>query len=128
MIDVVFLLLTFFIYGMVTMVQARVLPISLTTLTAGEQAEPAAYAAITIDRTGELYFNREPISEDKLDQRLQRLARRDDPPRLLLAMQRPNGETPATQPVDRGPLLISLIERVRGAGLDNFAIVGDPPR
>jgi biopolymer transport protein ExbD len=126
LIDVIFLLLTFFIYSLVTMVQAEVLPVGLTALRTGEQAEPADYAAITVDRSGQLYFDREPIAPDALKARLEKLARQNEPPRLLLAMQGAQSDGPAPEPVDRGPVLIELIEQVREAGLTDFAIVGRP--
>jgi len=136
LLDVIFLLLTFFIYALVTMVEAQVVPLNLTTLTTGQDAEPGDFAAVTIDREGQLYFNREPISEAKLNARLEAIASEPDPPRLLLAMARPR--EPATQPVeaapadrplvDRGPMLIDLFERVRAAGVRNVAFVGEPKR
>jgi biopolymer transport protein ExbD len=134
MIDVIFLLLTFFIYAMVTMVQAQVLPVRLTTLSTAEQAEPADYAAITIDRQGGKYLNREPIEDAALSRQLKQFAQQDEPPQLLLAMAAPNAastqpESPraATRPaVDRGPMLIQLIEQVREAGIEDFHIVGEP--
>ena len=135
LLDVIFLLLTFFIYALVTMVEAQVVPLNLTTLTTGEAAEPSDFAAVTIDRSGQLYFNREPVSEATLDEKLTKIAESPDPPRLLLAMETPRGEpagadaepVPATHPlVDRGPMLIDLFERVRQAGVQNVAFVGQP--
>jgi biopolymer transport protein ExbD len=125
LIDVIFLLLTFFIYSMVTMVRAEILPVQLQTLTTGQAAEPTAILAITIDARGELYLNRAPITPDELDKKLNEVADLEDPPKLFLALE----DTPAIggggAMVDRGPLLIGLIERVRRAGLEDFNIVGD---
>ncbi len=148
LIDVVFLLLTFFIYSLAVMVQAEILPVELTPLTTGERAAPDAFAAITIDRAGALYLNREPIESPALDAELQRMAEQADPPKLFLAMQEAaepaaneaaiEGEAERdttagegeieqdARAVDRGPLLIELIERVRRAGLSDFSIVGAP--
>ena len=135
LIDVIFLLLTFFIYSMVTMVRAEILPVQLQTLTTGRTAEPTAILAVTIDIRGELYLNREPIAPDALDKRLNEVAQLDDPPKLFLALEdspRVDAGETGTQPpgagqgvVDRGPLLIELIERVRRAGMEDFNIVGD---
>jgi len=143
LIDVIFLLLTFFIYAMVTMVQAQVLPVGLTTLSTGKQAEPGDYAAITIDQSGQKYFNREKISDSALRRRLEKIAEAEEPPSLVLAMAvnesgaavsprakepgRAGEPRPATQPViDRGPMLIQLIEQVRQAGVRDFVILGQP--
>lgn len=128
MIDVIFLLLTFFIYSMVMMVRADVLPVQLVPVRSGTQAQPADIAAVTIDRAGRYYLNREPVSPDELDQRLAELAQRDQPPKLFLAMEEAAGTDAADaggdEPVDRGPLLIGLIEQVRAAGLTDFSVVG----
>ena len=135
LIDVIFLLLTFFIYSMVTMVRAEILPVQLQTLTTGRTAEPSAIMAVTIDISGTLYLNREPIESADLDKRLNEVSQLDDPPKLFLALEdipsEGTGEggagLQATGPgvVDRGPLLIGLIERVRRAGMEDFNIVGD---
>lgn len=124
LIDVIFLLLTFFIYSLLTMVRAEILPVQLQTLTTGQAAEPAAIVAVTIDARGGLYLNRQPMGSDQLDERLNAIAQQADRPKLFLALE----ETPAQGTgvlVDRGPLLIALIERVRRAGLEEFNIVGD---
>lgn len=124
LIDVIFLLLTFFIYSLVTMVRAEILPVQLQTLTTGRAAEPTAIVAVTIDARGSLYLNRQPIESDRLDERLNEIAQQEDRPTLFLALEEvATGGSGAV--VDRGPLLIGLIERVRRAGLEEFNIVGD---
>ena len=130
LIDVIFLLLTFFIYSLVTMVQAEILPVQLQTLNTGQAAEPATIMAITIDAHGKLYLNRAPIDDDALDQKLKETAELEDVPKLFLALEdtlsAEHLENAAQAPaIDRGPLLISLIERVRQAGIEDFSIVGD---
>jgi len=130
LIDVIFLLLTFFIYSLVTMVQAEILPVQLQTLTTGQSAEPATIMAVTIDAQGNLYLNRTPIDNETLDQKLKETAQLEDVPKLFLALEdTPSVEatdpTTAGRVIDRGPLLISLIERVRKAGIEDFNIVGD---
>ncbi len=119
LIDVVFLLLTFFIYSMIVMVRAEVLPVTLTTLSTGGPAQPGRVQAITIDGEGGLYLNREPIDDTELSRRLQEMANGPDQPKLYLALE-------AQGTTDRGPLLIELIEQVRSAGIEDFAIVGQP--
>ena len=106
------------------MVRAEILPVQLQTLTTGRAAEPTAIVAVTIDARGALYLNRQPIESQRLDERLNEIAQQEDRPTLFLALE----ETPAEGAgalVDRGPLLIGLIERVRRAGLEEFNIVGD---
>jgi len=119
LIDVVFLLLTFFIYSLIISVRAEVLPVELVPLATGQSAEPGPVRALTIDPRGELFWDQEPIESGALEARLDALAAEENPPTLYLAMSE-RGET------DRGPQLLSLIEQVRSAGLTNFVIVGRP--
>ena len=119
LIDVIFLLLTFFIYSLLVMVRADILPVTLTNLDTGEQATPARIHAITIDDQGQLFFDRKLITFEELDIRLGELAQSKDGQTLYLAMQE-QGVT------DRGPTLIRLIELVRAAGVTDFVIVGQP--
>lgn len=119
MIDVIFLLLTFFIYSMVMMVRAEVLPVTLTTLATGSRPSVADVHAVTIDKNGAFFYNRQAVDDVELDRRLAELAAAEPPPRLYLAVE-------AQGSVDRGPLFINLLERVRRAGITDFAIVGQP--
>ncbi len=117
LIDVIFLLLTFFIYSLVLMVQAQILPVELSPLSSGQSAKPADIQAITVDREGLIYLNRQPIAVDAIDAKLAELASLDPQPTLYLALE-------SQGDVDRGPLLLNLIEMVRGAGLERFVLVG----
>lgn len=117
LIDVVFLLLTFFIYSMIVMVHAKVLPVTLAGIGSGEAAEPARIEAITIDREGQLYLNRETIELDALRQRLDQFAADPQPPQVFLALQE-QGDT------DRGPLFVKVMEMIRESGIEQFGIVG----
>jgi len=146
LIDVVFLLLTFFIYALMVTVQAEVLPVALAPVGTGEAVEPAEIVAITIDAEGDFYFDREPVSQAELDRRLTALASQPpaDRPQLFVAMEESlagsaapvGGEAgseaeedagPDRGPaIDRGPLLIRLIARLRAAGLTDFSFIGDP--
>ncbi len=119
LIDVVFLLLTFFIYSIIMMVKAQVLPVQLSDVPSGQVATETVSHAITIDGYGKVFFNREPIQEAALQEKLTQLV--DDPtkPMLFIAME-------AAGQVDRGPILLDLIEQVRIAGIKKFTIVGAP--
>lgn len=117
LIDVIFLLLTFFIYSLVLMVRADVLPVRLTPLVVGEQATGAAVNAVTVDRHGGLFYNREPVSAAELQQRMVELAEAGSDARLYIAVE-------AEGTTDRGPLLVNLLQQATAAGLTNIAIVG----
>lgn len=124
MIDVIFLLLTFFIYSMVVFVRPQLLPVQLVSVGEGKAAEPGQVQAVTLDAQGQLHLNREPIDGAALDAQLRAWAQEDAPPRLFLAVEQTGPGVPVT--VDRAPLLIRLIERVRSAGIEDFAVVGPP--
>lgn len=120
LLDVVLLLLTFFIYSVAMMVRADVLPVRLTPLASGESARGGgALQVITVDRRGEIFWNRQPLAAPDLEARLRALAADPAGPAVYLAMEA-GGDT------DRGPLLLHLIEQVRAAGVTNFVLVGQP--
>lgn len=119
MIDVIFLLLTFFVYSMAMMIRASVLPVQLTPLGSGRPTNSDAVQAITVAKDGKIYFNRDAVSYEGLDQRLTALAKDAHHPPVYLAME-------AAGVTDRGPVLFNVIERLRLAGINNFVIVGQP--
>ena len=120
LLDVIFLLLTFFIFALVVTVQAQVLPIRLPELTTGETARDAKIAGVTVDGSGNLFLNREPVTRQQLRERLKELAALPQPPAFYLAIDAGEGE------VDRGPILIEAIEMFRSLGIKNLNIVGQP--
>jgi biopolymer transport protein ExbD len=119
MIDVIFLLLTFFIYCMVMMVNAEVLPVNLTGIGAGQKAPSGKIEAITIDKDGKLFWNRVLLGEGELEQKLETFTKDPAKPKLFLAMEAEGNK-------DRGPLLLSMIERLTNAGVKDFVVVGQP--
>lgn len=119
LIDVIFLLLTFFIYAMVLMVRVDVLPVPLASFTAGEAAEPRPVAAITIDLDGQLFVNREPVALDEVLPALQAIREAEPQTAIYLALESGEGR------VDRAPLLQQLWDRLKDAGME-IAFVGAP--
>lgn len=121
LLDVIFLLLTFFIYSLVLMVQAQILPVKLPSVAAGQDATQSQVVGITLDAAGKLYLNRKPIDWPELQERMTLLV--DDPnaPNVYVALE-DNPEAPAA--ADRGPALVRLIDMFRQIGLKNFFIVG----
>jgi len=122
---VIFLLLTFFIYSMVVMIRPEVLPVQLMPVSAGESTEPGRVQALTVDRSGQVYLNREPVTMAQLDARLATWGERDAPPRLVLALE--DTDTSASEVVDRAPIMMRLMERLREAGIERFGWVGPKP-
>jgi biopolymer transport protein ExbD len=127
LIDVIFLLLTFFIYSLVMTVHAQIMPVKLTTLTSDSATQPGgemsavapAIDAITLTRDGRFHYNQQTLTKDQLPEKLKAYAAMTPRPRLFIAVE-------AQGDLDRGPLLIHLLEQLHLAGIDDFAIVGQP--
>ncbi len=66
LLDVVFLLLTFFIFSMVLMVRAEFLNISLPGITSGEPAKAQQTITIALSAQGQVQLNGKPIVIDEL--------------------------------------------------------------
>jgi len=119
LIDVIFLLLTFFIYSLILMHRAEILPVNLLPVTSGAQLSPRDVQAVTIDAQGGLYFNREAVTRDELKEKLADFAAQDDRGTLLLAAEEEGAQ-------DRLPLFLDVWQLIRDAGIDNFHFVGEP--
>jgi biopolymer transport protein ExbD len=118
LIDVIFLLLTFFIYSMVMMVRAEVLPVDLHSFASGEPTTVSPAVSITIDHTGALYLDREPIALDAILDRLSAL-RIADPNTLVYVAAEKFGDQ------DRLPTFLDLYDLLSRAGL-TIKLVGSP--
>lgn len=116
MIDVVFLLLTFFIFSVALMVRADVLGVSLPELTAGEPAERVEPITVTLRVGGAVSLMGQPVERAELVETLRSLvAERPDAPVLLAAdVGAGAGE------------LIELADALVGAGVTRFSVVGRP--
>jgi len=114
MIDVVFLLLTFFIFSIVLMVRADVLDVNLPELSTGKSANAVVPITVAILADGSLVLNRDPVAQEQIIARLEEL-RANTP------------EVPIVLAVDTGSdagVLIELVDRLTGAGIDSFSIIG----
>ena len=120
LIDVVFLLLTFFIFNTLITPETRTLPVDLTLAQSGV-ASADQFFAVTIDASGELYFNQTPTDLARLGQELEAMARMSPVPSLYLAMAE---ETAGTK--DRGTVWVQVIEACFAAGITDLNIVGSP--
>jgi len=120
LLDIIFLLLTFFIYSLVLTVQAKVLPMTFPSLSASQEIEQTRIAGITVGRDSSLYLNQQPVTFEQLTDRLTELADQPEPPAVFVALDN------ETEGVDRGPLLIRLIDTVRRLGIKDLYIVGAP--
>lgn len=119
LIDVVFLILTFFIYAMVLMVPIELLPVPLQRYVAGEPAQPSPAATVTIALDGRLFLNRDAISLPALLPAIEQLQAEQSDLALYLVMADGDGT------VDRGPILTALWDHLKDAGLE-IKLVGQP--
>ena len=118
LIDVIFLLLTFFIYAMVLMIRAELLPVEMQQFSSGQPATPDPAVTISLDRAGMLYVNREPVTLDTILERIQRERQRDPDIVIYLAAEEIGD-------MDRLPIFLGLYDQLAMAGLD-IRIVGRP--
>ncbi len=114
MIDVVFLLLTFFFFTIVMMVRADVLDVNLPELTAGTQAQETIPVAISIDADGAIFVNGEPTAIDGLVEMIKGLKEDELAMSVVLAV---DTDSPAG-------VMISVADVLTGAGMGEFSIIG----
>lgn len=112
--DVVFLLLTFFVFALLVMVRADVLNVSLPTLSAAEPAAGASTITITIDEAGAAYIDGDPVEvDDVAAQVAPRLAENPDA-RLLVAVDTRS----------RTATLMQVVNNLVAAKITDFALLG----
>ncbi len=114
MIDVVFLLLTFFVFSIVLMVRADVLDVRLPELSSGRNAERVNPVTIAVSGEGTVLVNGEAVGMAGVIER-------------VLALREEFGEGPIVLAVDtRSPagVMIELADELTGAGIGEFSIIG----
>jgi len=119
LIDVVFLLLTFFIYAMVLMVRAEVLPVPLESYVSGTTAEPRSTISVTIAVDGNIYVNQTIVTLDEVARAVSEELEQEPKAAIYVVVE--DGDAA----VDRGPLLTGTWDRLRHQGLELF-LVGAP--
>ena len=112
LIDVIFLILTFFIYAMVLMVQIDVMPVPMESYVSGTSAEPVPATSITIDLDGRIYVGQQAASIEEVPGMLDELLSANPDPSIYLVMAAGDGD------VDRGPILTSLWDNLRESGVE----------
>jgi len=117
LVDVVFLLLTFFVFSLVLMVRADALNITLPRVGAGEPVQRQNLLTIAVDRAGALTLAGEPVTVADLGRRVRdRLDASPTPPRVVLA---------ADAGASAGAVLRAL-DALAGAGVTDVAVLGAP--
>ncbi|USN99031.1 MAG: biopolymer transporter ExbD [Phycisphaeraceae bacterium] len=116
LIDVVFLLLTFFIFALVLMVRADVLDITLPKVGTGASARQANAVIVTLTADGSILVDREATTPADVGERVRALvAERDDAVVML--------EADARAASGR---LIELADALVAAGVREFSVIGMP--
>ncbi len=118
LVDVVFLLLTFFVFALVLMVRADVLGVTLPEFGAGQAVQRESVMTISIDEQGGLRLDGEPIELESLAAAVRAAleARVGSPPRVVIA---------ADQRSASGALLGAL-DALTAAGVPDVSIMGRP--
>ncbi len=120
LIDVVFLLLTFFIYAIIMRVQVDAF--TLLPVGAGEGVVPAEHRTVTLDVDGRFILDGRQVTREELERTFRALGRTEDRPTvfLLTEVAGPDGQPPT---LDRVPALMELVEMGVQAGV-NIRITG----
>ncbi|MAC75888.1 MAG: hypothetical protein CMJ22_09985 [Phycisphaerae bacterium] len=122
LIDVIFLLLTFFIYAMVLMDRIELVPLELKPLEAGAviaDAAPPPARTLSLDGEGGMFLDREAITLDAVVPELRKTLEEDPETVLYLAVSDEVG------PSDRIPVLLELWNQLRLAEIP-IRMVGRP--
>ena len=116
MIDVVFLLLTFFIFAVAVMNMLKTSGVDLMSVEGAEQAVDEPVVLLEVDGGGGYWIDGEPVADAELDARLRELAARPDAPPLVVTLQ----DVEAS--IDRGPVMWRLLGRIRQAGVTDLRL------
>lgn len=114
MIDVVFLLLTFFLFSIVLMVRADVLDVNLPELGSGRTASETIPITVTITELGDVLVNKEPVGIDGVVE-------------AVRGIREASGAGPVVLAVDTAApagVMISIADELTGAGMGEFSIIG----
>jgi biopolymer transport protein ExbD len=118
LIDVIFLLLTFFIYAMVLMIRADLLPMEMPEFASGTPATPSPAVTISIDRKGDLFVDREPVTIDTVVEKVKEIVAFDPKTAVYVAADKEGSQ-------DRLPMFLALYDQLALEGL-NIQLVGMP--
>ena len=115
MIDIVFLLLVFFIYAMLSMAVHRGLPVNLP-VSKTVKIDKKLILAVTVKADGTIFVDKEPIELERVTTVLQAKAKGQEQPGVLLF-------------ADRNltyQSLFDVLDRIRQAGLNRISLQAEP--
>ncbi|MBW1783802.1 MAG: biopolymer transporter ExbD [Deltaproteobacteria bacterium] len=111
LIDIVFLLLVFFIYAMLSMAVHRALPVTLPKSTAAK-VDTDAILSVTVKSDGSVYLDKQPVSIEDLSEQLSRKALASKDPGVLLFADRNLSYQ----------YLFKVLDQIRMAGLTRISL------
>lgn len=111
LIDVIFLLLTFFLYVMVLMRPVRVIPMEMHALVGGAESSPAPVVTISIDRRGSVFVNEIAVPLGDVRRQVEEVIA-GKPSSIVYLGVSSEGDR------DRLPEFLTLYEELALAGLD----------
>jgi len=115
MIDTIFFLLVFFMISTLSMTQFKGMPVNLPKAAAGQQA-PAERAAVTIDKDGRLFLNRQGIDKTALGDALRQQLVKN--PEMLVVINADDG-------VEHGRV-VEVMDIARSVNVAKMAIAVKP--
>lgn len=114
MIDMIFLLLVFFIVSTMNMAELKTIPIRLPVAQNSELVSNSNFT-VTVKADGSIYLGTEPTSVGKLIRLAKTEAKRDENFAILI-----RGEDDANY-----KLVIKLMDELKGAGVTRFGLMTD---
>ena len=116
LIDIIFFLLATFVMVSLSMVKNKAIPVNLPAASTGAPQERNESATISIDASGGLFFNKQPVDAARLDGALKELLAQNPDPRVFIS-----GDTKA----EFGKA-IAVLDEVRKIGITKVAIETQP--
>jgi len=116
MIDVIFAILAFFIMSTLYLSRSEGLPVSLPGATTA-QSQPQSQTVVTIDRSGNLALNRQPLDLEGLEAQIRVLAAKGQQPFVVIN---------ADQSVSHGRV-VAVMDRLRKIEGARMAIATQRP-
>lgn len=116
LIDVVFLLLTFFVFALVLMVRVDVMGVQLPALGESEAAEAGPVISVTVARDGTARMDGAVIEREALAPVVRERLDAEEDARLFLVLD------------ERGVIadLVDVMNRLRAEGITDLQVVGRP--
>ncbi|MCG6881426.1 MAG: biopolymer transporter ExbD [Deltaproteobacteria bacterium] len=116
LIDIVFLLLVFFIYAMLSMAVHRALPVALPKSSTAK-IDKQAVLSITVKSDGTIYLNKTSVSLENLAHVLAERVKKEKDPRVLLFGDR---NLPYQD-------LFQVLDQIKVAGISNISLEAEGP-